>query len=295
MAPIDYLVLRTLRRMAPQKVVDWMLDQGVYLRPGRDTNRPDESVRMYCEAGMRAGQSIEGKRVLVFGYGGSFGVALGLLEAGAGHVYLQDPFAPARSARNRRLPADRMARFFQGGPHDWRPDPARVTIVREHLPDFARRQEATIDWVVSTSVFEHVADVEPNVAACAQITRPGGLNIHEIDLRDHYFRYPFEMLCHSEKVWTNWLNASNNLNRRRLPEYEAAFVRHFENVEVRVRLRLATQFAAAKERILEEFRTGDDEADAVGLIVIEARRATPVSHDHPSSSSLNTPDDSVRV
>jgi 2-polyprenyl-3-methyl-5-hydroxy-6-metoxy-1,4-benzoquinol methylase len=148
---------------------------------------------------------------------------------------------------------------------------------------------------VSTSVFEHVADVESNIAACAQITRPGGLNIHEIDLRDHYFKYPFEMLCHSEKVWKKWLNASNNLNRWRLPEYEAAFVRHFEDVEVQVRLRLATQFAAAKQRILEQFRTGDDDADAVGLIVIEARRAIAASHDPPSSSSPDAWGDRARA
>ena len=290
MAPIDYLVLRTLRRMAPQKLVDWMLDQGLYLEPGRDTDQPDESVLVYCDAGKRAGQSIAGKRVLVFGYGGSFGVALGLLEAGAEHIYLQDPFAPGRSARNRRLPAGRMARFFRGGPHDWQPDPERVTIVREHLPDFAPRREATIDWVVSTSVFEHVADVESNIAACARITRPGGINVHEIDLRDHYFKYPFEMLCHSEGVWKKWLNASNNLNRWRLPEYEAAFARHFRSVDVRVRLRLAAQFASTKKRILAEFRTGDDEVDAVGLIVVEAKRAT-----YHASSILNTRDDRGRV
>lgn len=270
MTPIDYLALRTLRRMTPQKIVDWMLDQGVYLKPGRDTDQPDESVRVYCEAGRRAAQSIAGKRVLVFGYGGSLGVALGLLEAGAEHVYLQDPFAPVRSARNRRLPADRMARFFRGGPQDWHPCPERVTIVREHLPDIAPRHEAAIDWIVSTSVFEHVADVESNIAACARIMRPGGINVHQIDLRDHYFRYPFEMLCHSEKVWQKWLNASNNLNRWRLRQYETAFVRHFQSVGVRVRLSLATQLSMAKKRIRSEFLTGHDEVDAAGLIVIEA-------------------------
>ena len=273
MAPLDYLVLRTLRRMAPQSVVDWMLDQGVYLKPGRDTSRPEESIRVYREAGTRAAQSIAGRRILVFGYGGGLGVALGLLEADAEHVYLQDPFAPVRTARNRRLPAERMARFFRGGPHDWQPDPARVTIVREHLPDFAAHHEASIDWVVSTSVFEHVADVEPNIAACARVTRPGGLNIHEIDLRDHYFKYPFEMLCHSETVWRKWLNASNNLNRWRLRQYREVFGRHFKSVDLRTILELRDQLALARKRIRPEFLTGDDAVDAAGLIVVEARQA----------------------
>lgn len=270
MAPIDYLVLRTIRRTAPQRVVDWMLDQGVYLKPGRDTNQPDESVRVYREAGTRARQSIAGKRVLVFGYGGGLGVALGLLEEGAEHVYLQDPFAPVRSARNRRLPADRMAKFFRGSSHGWQPDPERVTIVRDHLSDFASRHKAMMDWVVSTSVFEHVADVQANVAACARVTRPGGINVHQIDLRDHFFKYPFEMLCYSEKMWKNWLNPSSNLNRWRLHQYETVFARHFQDVQIRVRLNIAAQFALAKNRIRAEFLTGNADDDAAGVIVVEA-------------------------
>ena len=71
----------------------------------------------------------------------------------------------------------------------------------------------------SPSSSEICADIEANIAACAQITRPGAMNVHEIDLRHHYFKYLFEMLCHSEEAWKKWLNPSNNLNRWRLPEY----------------------------------------------------------------------------
>jgi hypothetical protein len=273
--PIDYLVLRTLRRMAPQKVVDWMLDRGVYLRPGRDTRQPEASVQAYCDAAARAGQSITGKRVLVFGYGGSLGVALGLLEAGARHVCLQDPFAPVRIVHHRALPADRMTRFFRPGPRDWQPDPDRVTIVREALPDLAARGEAMVDWIVSNSVFEHVADVEANVAACARLTRPSGISLHRIDLRDHFFKYPFEMLCYSDRIWARWLNAGNNLNRWRLPQYLAVFARYFDDVKIEVVRSLPAQFALAKPRIRPGFLSGDDALDATALIAIEAQRPAP--------------------
>ena len=276
--PIDYLVLRTLRRMAPQSAVDWMLDRGVYLKAGRDTERPEESVRVYRDAGNRSSQCIAGKRILIFGYGGSLGVALGLLEAGAERIYLQDPFAPVRLARNRRLPADRMARYFRGSPHDWQPDNDRVTIIREQLPDFAARHEGLVDWVVSTSVFEHVVDVEANIAACARLTRPGGINIHEVDLRDHHFKYPFEMLCYSDRAWARWLNASNNLNRWRLHQYERAFGLYFDKVHIQTTFALPAQFSKAKSRIRSEFLTGVDGLDATGLIVIEARRSVPDAH-----------------
>lgn len=268
--PIDYLVLRTLRRWAPQSIVEWMLDRDVVLRAGRDTVNPEFSIKTYREAGDRSAKSIVGSDVLVFGFGGSFGVALALLEAGAAHVYLQDPYAPVRHARNRRLPAERMAKFFRGGPTAWEADPSRVTIVREQLPEFAASHADCADWIVSSSVFEHVDEVEANVAACARITRPGGINVHQIDLRDHLFKYPFEMLCYSEGTWRRWLNASNNLNRWRVPRYEEAFRKHFGDVRVRRVKSLPEQFARAKGRIRKEFLTGDDELDSCGVIVVEA-------------------------
>lgn len=271
--PIDYLVLRTLRRWAPQRLVDWMLDRGVVLRAGRDTVSPDFSIETYREAGNRLSESIVGSDVLVFGFGGSLGVALALLEAGAAHVYLQDPYAPVRRARDRRLPAERMANFFNGGPKAWEIDPSRVTVVRKQLPEFAADHPACVDWVVSSSVFEHVEEVEANVAACARITRPGGINVHEIDLRDHFFKHPFEMLCYSERTWRRWLNASNHLNRWRVSSYEEAFRRHFREVRVRTVMSLPEQLALVKGRIRKEFLTGDDGLDSVGVIVVEARRA----------------------
>jgi len=272
MPPIDYLVLRTLRRLAPQSVVEWMLDRGVVLKAGRDTVSPDFSIKTYREAGERLSKPIVGSDVLVFGFGGGLGVALALLEAGAAHVYLQDPYAPLRKARNRRLPPERMAKFFKGGPEAWEVDPTRVTIVREQLAQFAAVHAASVDWVVSSSVFEHIEEVEANVAACARITRPGGINVHEIDLRDHYFKYPFEMLCYSERTWRRWLNASNNLNRWRAWEYEEVFRRYFGDVLVRRAVSLPEQFASVKGRIRWEFLTGDDGVDAAGVVVVEARR-----------------------
>jgi hypothetical protein len=35
----------------------------------------------------------------------------------------------------------------------------------------------------------------------AALTRPDGLHLHFVDLRDHFLKYPFEVLCYSEGVW----------------------------------------------------------------------------------------------
>ena len=107
----------------------------------------------------------------------------------------------------------------------------------------------------------------------AQLVRPEGLTIHFVDLRDHYFRYPFEMLCYTRKTWDGWLNASNTLNRLRRGEYEAIFRRHFCQVDITTVSALPEEFAQAKPRIRSEFLTGDDSYDATAIIRIESRLA----------------------
>jgi SAM-dependent methyltransferase len=269
MIPLDYWVLRLARRATPQRVVDLLLDRGLYLKPGRDTSEPDRVVAEYAARAAALGQPLAGRTVGVVGYGGGFGVGLALLEAGAAHVVLQDPFAPVRRARNRTIPDALRRRYFSGD----RPDPSRVTLVHEPLAAHAARHPASIDLVVSSSVLEHVADLDEVLAACAMVTRPGGLGIHTIDLRDHYFRRPFEMLCYSEATWNDWLDASNHLNRLRLPAYERAFRRHFATVEVAVLEHLHAELAAARPRIRPEFLAGDPSIDAAAIVRVECRRA----------------------
>ena len=57
-----------------------------------------------------------------------------------------------------------------------------------------------VDLVLSNSVLEHVQDVDATIKALAALTDSNGMQIHFIDLRDHYFKYPFEMLCYSDKI-----------------------------------------------------------------------------------------------
>jgi hypothetical protein len=122
---------------------------------------------------------------------------------------------------------------------------------------------------LSNSVFEHVEDVPAHVEACAAITRAGGYNFHLIDLRDHFFKYPFEMLRYSEPVWRSLLNASNNLNRWRYKDYEACFSGAFRTCKARPRTVLTGEFNAMRHSIRDEFLTGDDQIDAVGLMLVE--------------------------
>jgi SAM-dependent methyltransferase len=265
MVPLDYWVLRLARRATPQAVVDLLLDRGLYLKPGRDTSDPAGVARSYAATAAARGKPITGATVCVLGYGGGLGVGLYLLEAGAGHVVLQDPFAPPRTARNRALPADLLAKYVRGDA----PDPARITLVHERLEAYAARHPASVDRIVSSSVLEHVDDVPRLIAATRAVLRPDGHCIHGIDLRDHFFKHPFEMLCYDGATWARWLDASNHLNRLRLPDYERAFRAVFAHVELTAIDHLRDAFRAARPRIRPEFLTGDEDIDAVSSIQLE--------------------------
>ncbi len=264
MVPLDYWLLRLARRNTPQPLVDFLLDRGIYLKPGRDTSDPAGVARFYAERAAAHGRDLAGRRVCVVGYGGGLGVGLHLLEAGAAHVVLQDPFAPTRSARNRGLSAAVRGRWLRDG----RPDPERIELVHEPLERHAARHPASADLVVSNSVLEHVADLDALAGACARVTAEGGLNVHVVDLRDHFFKYPFEMLCYSEQTWSRWLDASNHLNRLRLRDYRRIFAGHFPQVDITVTQTLREEFRRARTRIRPEFLTGDDEVDAASQLHI---------------------------
>lgn len=270
--PLRYWIMRTLRKNAPQSMIDAMLDRGILLRPGRDTEAPQESVLAYTNLAARHGLSLSGRTVCVVGFGGGYGVGIGLLESGAKRVILQDPYAPERTWRNRSAVDEAtLAKYMQREGQGWRPRDERLEVVRQQLDVYAAEHRHSIDLVVSNSVLEHVTGLDRLIDASATLMRPDGLAIHFVDLRDHYFRYPFEMLCYSEAVWEGWLNASNTLNRLRTGHYESIFKRHFGQVEINVLERLPEEFAKAKPRIRPEFLTGNDEVDATARISIEAR------------------------
>lgn len=239
----------------PQPVIDFLLDRAIYIKPSSDTAKPREAAGQYCERAAANHQEVEGATVCVVGYGGSVGIGIALLERGAARVILQDPFAPVRKAHD-----SAFAKL-----------PAEVERVHRPLGEIAAERGRFADLVVSNSVLEHVADLDEVASACAAITRPDGLNIHHVDLRDHYFRYPFEMLCYSEATWRRWLNASNNLNRLRLPEYRRVFDSHFGEVDIEVLEHLREPFRSARPRIRREFLTGDEDIDAAAIVRIEAR------------------------
>ena len=136
--------------------------------------------------------------------------------------------------------------------------------------DIRDAQLDPVDIVIISSVYEHLEDVEGITQSLAYLTKPDGIHIHYVDLRDHFFKYPFEMLRFSESTWRRWLNPSTNHNRYRLWDYRRIFEACFENVEIEILSHEEEAFRKVMPRIRPEFVSGNLEEDAVGLIQVVA-------------------------
>ncbi len=269
---LPYLLPRLVRHFLPEQWVRALLLRSVIIRPGLETSSPFAAVQRYAEVLSACGRSLRGKRILVFGYGGRFDLGFGLLKEGAAHVVLCDKYARPDETHNGQLFAGEEE-YFAVTNEGVRPRPERMTLLESDIREVQPSgQIDPVDIVLSSSVYEHLDDVEGITRALAGLTKPDGIQIHFVDLRDHFFRYPFEMLRFSESTWRHWLNPSSNHNRYRLWDYRRAFTACFEQVEIEVLERDAEMFRNVMPSIRPEFVSGNLEDDSVTLIRVIASK-----------------------
>src|SRR3954470_15521462 len=167
MPPVDYLLLRLVRHHLPDRLAHGLLHRGLIIQPGIETRDPAAGFRRFRDAVVSAGETIEGRRIMIFGYGGRTAVGLELLRAGAERVILLDPYA----------------KVVGTGTND------RLTLVHQPLTSYLAAGGEQVDLVLSNSVLEHVANLSITIPDLARVTAPGGRHFHFVDLRDHFFKY----------------------------------------------------------------------------------------------------------
>jgi SAM-dependent methyltransferase len=264
------MLLRLARHFMPENIARFLLKNRWIIRPGLESSDPLAAVDQYVKALAQAKKSIQGQRVLVFGYGGRFAVGVELLKQGASHVVLCDHFVLLDHERNLEL-LPKYNDYLLVENDEVMPRPERITLLHGDIRDAKLQTEiSTVDLVLSTSVYEHLDDVEGITQSLAKLTAPQGTHLHFVDLRDHYFKYPFEMLAFSEGVWKNFLNPTSNLNRYRLPSYQRIFEKYFGQVKINVLARQENEFKQMGRRIRPEFLSGDLSVDSTTLIQIFA-------------------------
>lgn len=105
----------------------------------------------------------------------------------------------------------------------YRPDIIKLYPDAEQLEGAA---EAAFDLVLSNAVFEHVRDHQAAAARAYLVTKPGCLNVHQVDFRDHRdFSRPLEFLLLSAAEIEAFMRETDTHqgNPRRASEYQAAF------------------------------------------------------------------------
>lgn len=154
----------------------------------------------------------------------------------------------------------------------------RIIAATDHLPEIVAQDrtdlahppsgyaEASFDVIVSNAVLEHVGDVPQTAAEMARLTRPGGINIHQVDFRDHRdFEHPLEFLTMAGDAYQKLFDETMNGNGNRVrPEdmgndfrsvgfdvlrFDANIWAEPEHIEA-VRPRLQSQFAALSNETL---------------------------------------------
>jgi len=267
---IQYLFLRLVRHFIPESIARFLLKHRWIIRPGLESSDPLAAVDQYIKALAHYGRSIKGQRVLVFGYGGRFAVGVELLKQGASHVVLCDHFVLLDQERNLEL-LSKYGDYLLVENNEIMPRPEYITLRHGDIRDAKVQAEIpAVDLVLSTSVYEHLDDVNGITAALAKLSAPQGTHLHFVDLRDHYFKYPFEMLAYSQSLWRNFLNPTSNLNRFRLTNYREVFNTYFQKVDIAVLKRQEDEFRLVRSRIRPEFLSGDETVDSVSLIHVFA-------------------------
>ena len=263
-----YVLLRVIRKLIPDNISQFLLHRNIILKPGFETFCPQYSLNLYTEELNKYGKTFKNSIVVDFGYGGYFCNAALFLTEGARHVYLIDKYAKPDHNKNIMLVKD-YSQYFHAEGQQCIPDPKYITVIDDDIIDCC--DDIKADIVLSSSVFEHIftEELERVIHSLMKITNPDGINIHFIDIRDHYFKYPFHMLCYSEKTWKRFLNPKGNLNRLRLPDYNKAFSKYFENIGYNIE-RNKEELNKIKYKIKKDFLTGNDETDSVMTFIISA-------------------------
>jgi hypothetical protein len=266
--PFAYILPRLVRHFMPHALAQAFLHRGWIISAGAETADPASVSNFYLEQLRNLQFEITGKRILLFGYGGRFDVAVGLLEAGAAHVVVCDLLADSDHRHNAKLLPDH-AKYLENENGRVVPRNAWMTVIHGDIREVV--DISPFDIVFSNSVFEHLRDAPGITKALARITQSTGAHIHRIDLRDHYFRYPFEMLRFSSKIWANFFDPSSHHNRYRLRDFRRLFERNFGKVDIEILRSDPDEFELLRKHIRQEFISGDILEDAAMVILLVAR------------------------
>jgi SAM-dependent methyltransferase len=178
---------------------------------------------------------LRGKRILEYGPGDVPGVAILMVAHGASQVVCADRFPMVRmSPKNiqilkimmERLPQalrDRAGACFRQADHPESGfDPRCIDYLVQ--PSGLSGLVNEIDLVISRAVLEHVNDLPATFRDMYAALKPGGIAIHQVDLKSHGLHRdnPLDFLSWPAWLWSLMYSAKGVPNRLRADAYRDA-------------------------------------------------------------------------
>lgn len=258
---IEYVVLRLARRFLfnaqTLDALGWLVP---YWRVNQARQDPGPILDAYQQMAEQAGVSLSGARAAELGCGATDSTGYEWLGRLGGEWIGVEPFAGRDAALCDTL--RRQAQTRHPGA-----DLSRARRVR----DLRELADASADVIVSNSVLEHVTDVDALFSQCRRVLAPGGIMLHQVDYRDHFFKYPFHFLKFSRRTWETWLNPGD-LTRQRLDDHLFALDRAGFEAWTLSSVLDPLGLAEVLPRLSREFRDKDLEILAVTQARIAARK-----------------------
>lgn len=253
----------------------------------RYLDRINTTFADYQKYGQLDETRLRGKRVLEIGPGETLGVALRFIGAGAEQVTAVDKFVPLqRSPFHQRLytaleaerPPEERERMGQAIDlaNGVQVHEDRLTYVYgEGVEDTALRLPgSSFDVIVSNAVLEEVYDLDQLFASLDHLLKPGGRQVHVIDLGDygmfakHGF-HPLEFLTIPDGIYRYMVEASGQPNRKPLQYYRQ------KTASLGYRAEIYRTWVVGNSSRLPEYRTkfeyGRDYSDQNVQLVREIR------------------------
>ncbi|MEO6297206.1 MAG: methyltransferase domain-containing protein [Dokdonella sp.] len=252
----EYVALRLVRRFFfNEKIANRLARWLPYYAPSVGEHEPERIIAQYAADLAQAGRQLAGMRVLEVGAGRTNGVGYGLVAAGAVSASLLEPFVEFDAQGDQALRQASKALT----------DVDTTKVCRSR--SFAQIAPASIDLLLSNSVLEHVRDTAAFFADCARVLAPGGVMLHRVDYRDHFFKYPYGFLTFSDATWSRWLDPGD-LPRWRLSDHLSAMRDAGFDVSVFDRQTLPDAFDRVRRQLTGRFAQPLPDIDVTGAVLL---------------------------
>ncbi|MBN2125044.1 MAG: methyltransferase domain-containing protein [Deltaproteobacteria bacterium] len=236
-----------------------------YYNPSQNEVSPARITARYLNCLKQKNVPLRDKHVLEIGAGATNGVGYGLALGGAKSYTAYEPYAPLDKGLDERIREGlEMQCSFR--------DMALLDRVRR-CGSLKRVPRKSVDLVLSHSVLEHVKDLHALIPELENLLKADGSMLHIVDYRDHFFKYPFEFLTFSERIWDRWLNPGD-LPRRRIFHHIEAFETYGFKTEILYKETDREAFARIRDRLHPDFKGRDEEVLSTTLAALFVTRGT---------------------